>query len=440
MPSLKVTVVGAGIAGLTAAQRLAQRGIRAKILETAPWPGGRMAERQAQGMTYNTGARLCYSFYPALLELVRELGLEDAIIRHGNMQIRCRTADSEYVLPLKPGLNLLIHHELPWREKLAMLRLLPDLLRAWRRVNPGWMITAKDFDEQTLAEYLREKVGPVFLEKFVEPVFRCTRSWNTDEVSPALFISTSSRLMPGSFTFGFREGIGQLTKALAEKADIEYQTEVFDISRREEGKGCLVRYRQEGVEKELESDIVLCAVQGSHLPALVESPVAEEETFFSSIRYNPLGVIHARVTSNETAGVTFFARECSSIISIVEFARQGELLKLYCQMTPEQSRKLQEDGNTEDLYAVIREELFNHCPGLTLDEESIVNQWIESKIPLFYPGYIKNVQTFQDYQEAAPHRIYYCGDYLAQALVEGACQSGNHIAATIARHWLNAHD
>jgi protoporphyrinogen/coproporphyrinogen III oxidase len=431
-----VTVIGAGLAGLTSAYRLKQRGFTVKVMEANLGPGGRMAQKLEHGMTYNTGARLCYSFYSNLLELVSELGLEDAIVRHGNMKIMCRESNKQYVIPLKPGLGLLVHPELPWDEKLALLRLLPDLIKARIKINPGWMMTAADFDEPSLAEYLRQKVGPVFLEKFIEPVFRCTRSWNPDQVSPALFISTSAQMDPGSYTFGFQEGMGQLTAELAKQLNIEYQADVNDVRRIANGK-CLVRYKRDGVENEIESDIVIFAVEGARVTNLLSEPEPAEDEFFQSVKYNPLGVVHAKVESKQSSGVTFFSRDCSPDISIVEIAQQNDFYKLYCQLTPELSKKLKDDRNTSDIYSVIKESLLTLCPKLKIDEQSIVNQWIENKIPYFYPGYIKKVTKFQGYQNGSPRRIYYCGDYLSQALLEGACQSGNHVADNITKHWLN---
>ena len=41
---MKITVIGAGLAGLTAAHRLQQAGFSVSVLEREHGPGGRMAE------------------------------------------------------------------------------------------------------------------------------------------------------------------------------------------------------------------------------------------------------------------------------------------------------------------------------------------------------------------------------------------------------------
>ena len=79
---MKITVIGAGLAGLTAAHRLQQAGFSVNVLEKSQSPGGRMAEAHDLGLNYLTGARLIYSFSKSVMRLVRELDLAGQL-RHG---------------------------------------------------------------------------------------------------------------------------------------------------------------------------------------------------------------------------------------------------------------------------------------------------------------------------------------------------------------------
>ena len=79
---MKITVIGAGLAGLTAAHRLQQAGFSVNVLERAQSPGGRMAEAHDLGLDYLTGARLIYSFSKSVMSLIRELDLTDQLC-HG---------------------------------------------------------------------------------------------------------------------------------------------------------------------------------------------------------------------------------------------------------------------------------------------------------------------------------------------------------------------
>jgi protoporphyrinogen/coproporphyrinogen III oxidase len=436
MASPTVTVIGAGIAGLSAAYRLQEKGFSVKVLESNNFPGGRMTQLHEQGLSYNSGARLCYSFYSEINKLISDLGLQDSIVRHEKMNIICEDAQQYYSLSLSPGFELFSHPLLPWKEKLSLIRLLPDILYARKRINPGWMISAEKFDQQSLADYAREKVGPVFLEKFIEPVFRGTRSWDPEQISVAFFISTCAYMLPGSFTFNFKQGIGHLTTELAKHVDIEYCAEVKEIIRDAKNDNCLVRYKFEGKVQEIVSDITVCAVEGALAANLISEPEPAEVKLFEAIKYNPLGIVHAKVKTNEKMNITFHAKDIDSEISIVDVNETNGDSTLYCQMSPELSRKVKDAEDTSRLFSRVQSGLQKKYPGIEVDENTVVNQWIENMLPVFYPGYIKKIGAFQKYQEDMPRLTYYCGDYLSQALVEGACKSGNHVAKNIIKHRL----
>ena len=50
-PLERVAVVGAGIAGLAAARRLAAAGVEVTVFDKARRPGGRLATRRAEGQS-----------------------------------------------------------------------------------------------------------------------------------------------------------------------------------------------------------------------------------------------------------------------------------------------------------------------------------------------------------------------------------------------------
>lgn len=74
--SRSCVVVGGGIAGLGAAFRLANAGIRVTVLESEPTFGGRTRSEVVHGCVVNTGAPFITSFYDATLALLHELRIE----------------------------------------------------------------------------------------------------------------------------------------------------------------------------------------------------------------------------------------------------------------------------------------------------------------------------------------------------------------------------
>lgn len=79
MPDVDVAVVGAGMAGLTAAEELARSGLSVRVFEASRQVGGRMASFRHRGYTVDTGAeQISPSGYRATWELLARLGISDA--------------------------------------------------------------------------------------------------------------------------------------------------------------------------------------------------------------------------------------------------------------------------------------------------------------------------------------------------------------------------
>src|SRR3954470_4445226 len=71
----KVVVVGAGVAGLTAARDLVAEGHEVLVLEASPRVGGKLLRAEVAGVTVDVGAEAMLNRRPEGVELARELGL-----------------------------------------------------------------------------------------------------------------------------------------------------------------------------------------------------------------------------------------------------------------------------------------------------------------------------------------------------------------------------
>jgi phytoene dehydrogenase-like protein len=73
--SVDVVVVGAGLAGLASALRLARAGYSVRVVEAESGPGGRARTDWHEGRPVDRGFQVAFSAYPAFREFVREVGI-----------------------------------------------------------------------------------------------------------------------------------------------------------------------------------------------------------------------------------------------------------------------------------------------------------------------------------------------------------------------------
>ena len=137
-----MAVVGAGIAGLTAAYRLQERGFVVTVLESRRCPGGRMTETVVNGIRFNTGARLIYSFSPTILRLVDDLGLKGCLRPGVTPPLFVHSHDEVFPAKINPGLELMLSPRLTVAERARWLGLAFSLLRRRLCLDPESLLAA----------------------------------------------------------------------------------------------------------------------------------------------------------------------------------------------------------------------------------------------------------------------------------------------------------
>lgn len=439
MTAKRIVVIGAGVAGLVAARRLCDAGFSVRVLEAGEAPGGRVGERRTRDIRFNAGARLVYAFSKPFNALIAEIGLADALIPVRGLSAECVGLDASWTVELAPGLRSLLTPGLSSAERLRFLSFGLRMLAA--RTDPDDAASAMSADGVTLAEYVRRGLGPNALERMVEPVFRGTRSWNADEVSAAFLASTAPHLVGRGAVHVFDGGMNRLPGALAVGLDVQCGARVARVETPHEGE-CKVHYRHNGAAAAEDADLVLCATEGSLAGALFPDLPAQERAFLADVRYNPLGVVHYRLNRQVASAMKFFTRAASGTIStwqqVPGVEASGQAPQLYAQLSPEAVAEANARGMTGRLDELVAGHARELYPSLDRDRADLHNQWIPAMLPLFYPGYARAMADFREWQSARRRRVYFCGDYLAQALITGAAASGERTARDILRHWEGA--
>lgn len=431
-----IVVIGAGVAGLVAARRLALAGHCVQVLEAEDTMGGRVGDREVRGIRFNAGARLLYAFSRPFNVLLDDVGLSSALIPVRHLSAECAGAHGNWTVELMPGVKSLVTPGLsPW-ERLRFLSFALKALTRRRHTDPDDAASTPAADGVTLAAYVGHMLGANVLERMVEPVFRGTRNWNAQDVSAAFFASVTPHLIGHDTVHVLAGGMGRLPQALAAGLAIECNTRVVSVETPDLGP-CRIHAKRQDRPVTIDADIVVCATEGSVAGALFPDMPQEDRSFFAGVRYNALGIVHYRLGREVAPAMRFFTRTASGSVAtwqqIPGSEAEGHAPQLYAQLSPEAVTQATNRNMTDRLNEIVAPDVRALYPALDRDCVDLHNQWIPRMLPVFYPGYARAMAAFRDRQSATRRRAYFCGDYLAQSLVTGAAASGERAASDIIR-------
>jgi oxygen-dependent protoporphyrinogen oxidase len=195
---MRAAVVGAGIAGLTAAWRLEQAGWEVEVFESSDHAGGRVETIAKDGYLLDTGATAIAARYPIFTALARELDCEIVptapylgVVRDG--RIRLLRLDRLVSSGLRTDL-------LSPLTKLRLVRLGWDILvnKLRGRLDYDDLRRAAPLDTETAAAYLCRLAGPEADAFLGEPITRALLLADSDQVSRVELMSGLINAVAGS--------------------------------------------------------------------------------------------------------------------------------------------------------------------------------------------------------------------------------------------------
>ncbi len=436
-----VAVIGAGIAGLSAAHDLQKAGRRVVVLDRDDLVGGRMADRIVNGICTHTGASIIFSFNAEMFGLIDELGLRDEVVSFkDDAEVEAFNAETSYPLRLTfDPLFLLRHKAFGLTTKAKLATLLPDMIAAGLKTDPCLMETATAYDDESVTDYVTRKVSSEFLENYLEPYFRAPWHWEPEWISRAYLLSMMGHVVRGS-EYSFKSGIGLLTRTLASKLDVRLGHSVRHV-RAQDGGHLVVTEGPEGVYAQ-QFDEVVMAVPGTKAADLVPEMPAEQRRFFDAVRYTRgARVYYAIKGRNHEEKRWWFARSNPSQLSLYHVANTDDLVPeghiqpatIQAELTPQLSARIAAENGQDRVESYIRDQVRLFHPTIDADVEAVAEQWWDAMLPEWGVGYATRVAEFVLDQAAATDGIVYCGDYLSQSHTGGACASGRIAARLLLR-------
>ncbi|MDF1591861.1 MAG: protoporphyrinogen oxidase [Desulfobacterales bacterium] len=302
---IKITILGAGISGLSAAYWLQRDGWDITVLESDHEPGGSMMTRRGDGFLIDYGPNSGLDTTPLITQMVTELGLGDEMVYANEI------GNKRYIL--KNGRL----HALPTTPLAFIQTDLFSLKAKLRLLAEPFIGPSPDGYYQSISQFVERRLGREFLDYAVNPFVAGVFAGNPDELSvksafPKLyrleevygglikgFIKGAKERKARSETskqsariFSFRSGMQVFPKAIAARPGIrlQYDCHVEKVMRHQ-GRLTVISSRN-GKTAEDETDIILSAIPAHSAATVFAEMDPQLSVHLKDIYYPPVKVLY----------------------------------------------------------------------------------------------------------------------------------------------------
>ncbi|MFJ9098411.1 protoporphyrinogen oxidase [Streptomyces sp. NPDC102405] len=305
MSGSRVVVIGAGIAGLAAAHRLAQRGARVTVLEASDRVGGKLLPGEIAGARVDLGAESMLARRPEAVALAREVGLDDRLQPPATATASIWTRGALRPMPKGhvmgvPGAAEALAGVLS-EEGLARIEQDAEL----PRTEVG--------DDVAVGEYVAARLGREVVDRLIEPLLGGVYAGDAYRISmrsavPQLFqvarthtsltegvreiqARMAANQQTGPVFMGVEGGVGTLPLAVADSVrayggEIVTGAPVTEL-RREPSGG----WRVVAADRVLHADAVIVAVPAPAAAGLLRAEAPEAATELDTVEYASMALV-----------------------------------------------------------------------------------------------------------------------------------------------------
>jgi protoporphyrinogen/coproporphyrinogen III oxidase len=227
----RVAIVGAGIAGLTAAHHLKQAGFDPFVLEAADHVGGRIQSVQRGDATFDIGAFIYLGSYTEAFDLMQEVGLGDHVGRFKAYGAMPRHGKLHYLDFDTPVRTILRSGYLSAGSKLKMLKLFALLFKHWKDLNYEDADGIAAIDHDTVTSYCERELNAEILEFVAAVVVRGPWLTSPQVASVGQLLWTLKNFFKPYF-YGLQGGMDVLPRALAAAQDVRLGRRVLNVTDR----------------------------------------------------------------------------------------------------------------------------------------------------------------------------------------------------------------
>jgi len=446
-PGPTAVVIGAGIAGLSAAYELKRAGFRVSIFEKEEYTGGRMREGWMGPLYGPIHAQGVFKASREMLALADEVGVgegldgisEDYMVENGvgvyNVSSRFHVDEVANV----PGISEETKRLLP--------RLQADLDRIQQQVDPCSMASGAEFDDETLTQYyervLGKQAGSEVLRYWVEPVLDWF-GWPADSTSKIALLSWYGQQQ--SDFVSPRGGIGVLTRRLGELLNVQHEVTVQFVTPPDSTGRHTIHYLTPELERRsMTPDVVVCATEGRYIDRLVQGLTPKQKTFFNSVFTTTSAVmfyiLDEKAAPNATIGENYIPSHPDPIkrrvngwnVSPADPTNHNRPANIRMDLTQPEIQVWQASNKTlPDYCAPLIKYLYP-----AFDMKNVVDTVNYTCDHLIYMpvGFCRQMADVLRDQEKQRRGLYFAGEYIAGGHTGAACASGRTVGRLIAKHW-----
>ncbi len=433
MANRRVVVVGAGIAGLSAALRLRQAGAQVTVFESSDRVGGRTSSETHDGYLYERGTQFFTSTYRNALGLIKEMGLQADLrttspwitVFHNGRPRRMPSGMLFGVYALTSGL-------LSVRDLVRFIRHTgsrrwpaPDNYSAWA-----------EYDDQDAASWSAPRLGRA-AEYLLEPVLAGGAMQRIEETSRACALALLANTANGqSKDLTLAHGNDSLPRAMAARVDVKLEAPVQTIEATSDA--VTVRLPTETVR----ADAVVLATTASAAAGIYRAADTIERELMATLYGSVIkvGLATGRDWSNDPGLTNVWAMmiprgERRQIVSVtMESAKDpkrvvkgGEMLNLF--VTADNAERMM-DWPDEQVVSAVAADVERLFPGAFAAQQfTRIARWPEGmpKSP------VGRARALAEYRRTRPrdNRVWLAGDYMGMPLLESAIETGTWAARRI---------
>lgn len=224
-----VAIIGAGIAGLTAAYRLKQAGFTPTVFEASDYVGGRIKSFQRGDFLFDVGAFIYLGSYQEAIDLMHEVGLTDKLAKFEAYGAMPKNGDLKFLDLNKPVRTIVGTDYLSAGSKVKSLKLFWLLIKHWKNLNYHDATGIAEIDTDTVHSYCQRELNEELYEYLASVVVRGPWLTNPKNASIGQLLWTMKNFFKPYF-YGLDTGMDALPRALAEHLDVRLSTRVGNVS------------------------------------------------------------------------------------------------------------------------------------------------------------------------------------------------------------------